>query len=390
MTAFLRRQTALVAASIALVAGLPLPELSAHQPVSSRFTYSRDVLPILRSRCLACHCEHGIAPMALSTYRDAKTWASAIRAALLAGEMPPWPSEGDVALAGEGTATAPLAGRELDVLLDWSSGGAPEGEPATPVPPEALAPAPAREDGTLVLPLPEEVVLPLNEVEKSVEVLLDPGVDRDRWLRSWELRPGERAALRDAWITLERDGAPPEPLGAWTPALGSADLGADAGRLIARGVRVRLSLHYRRAFQNRGRELRDRSALALRFHAGEPARRARVEAWGPLAPGGTFTAERRLRLRALLARVPPARVPIEGAASAPWELRLSGGAGGASSGARLLVAVEALRLGWPAMLRPLEPPELEPGARLSLEREGKPLAVAPAEIWLEFDERARL
>ncbi len=53
-------------------------------------TWHRDVRPIIEGRCTNCHVEGGIAPFALTSYANAKTYGAALTANVKAGTMPPW------------------------------------------------------------------------------------------------------------------------------------------------------------------------------------------------------------------------------------------------------------------------------------------------------------
>src|SRR5205809_385905 len=53
-------------------------------------TFTRDVAPILQAKCVACHRAGEVAPMALLTYEDARPRARAIKAKVVARQMPPW------------------------------------------------------------------------------------------------------------------------------------------------------------------------------------------------------------------------------------------------------------------------------------------------------------
>ena len=46
-------------------------------------TFNKDVLPILQKNCQACHRPGEIAPMSFLTYKDARPWAKAIKAAVV-------------------------------------------------------------------------------------------------------------------------------------------------------------------------------------------------------------------------------------------------------------------------------------------------------------------
>ena len=63
--------------------------VDAHKPITSKYTYTEDVFPIVNSRCGACHIAGGVAPMSLLTYKEAFPWAESIRVELLAYHMPP-------------------------------------------------------------------------------------------------------------------------------------------------------------------------------------------------------------------------------------------------------------------------------------------------------------
>src|SRR5450432_2677935 len=53
-------------------------------------TFSKDVAPILYSRCLECHRQGEAAPMAFTSYSEVRPWAKAIKQAVLTRKMPPW------------------------------------------------------------------------------------------------------------------------------------------------------------------------------------------------------------------------------------------------------------------------------------------------------------
>ena len=53
-------------------------------------TFTRDVAPILQSKCQECHQPGSIAPMSLITYEDARKYARRITTKVSARLMPPW------------------------------------------------------------------------------------------------------------------------------------------------------------------------------------------------------------------------------------------------------------------------------------------------------------
>ena len=64
--------------------------------------------------------------MSLTTYDEARPWAKAIRDEVAARRMPPW---GAVAGIGDFAGDPSLSTPEIDLLIAWVEGGAPEGDP---------------------------------------------------------------------------------------------------------------------------------------------------------------------------------------------------------------------------------------------------------------------
>src|ERR1700722_17556077 len=90
-------------------------------------TFHKEVEPILQNRCQSCHRPGEAGPMPLLTYQQARPWAKAIRAALLAGKMPP--RQGDPRYR-KFVNDLRLAPGEKETLVEWIDGGALEGNPA--------------------------------------------------------------------------------------------------------------------------------------------------------------------------------------------------------------------------------------------------------------------
>ncbi len=99
----------------------------AHDPISTRLTYTREISRLLVERCGRCHREGGGAPMSLLSYAEARPWAKAIKEEVLERRMPPGGAvRGYGSLAGD----VSLSQEELHLVADWVEGGAPEGDPA--------------------------------------------------------------------------------------------------------------------------------------------------------------------------------------------------------------------------------------------------------------------
>src|ERR1700682_1352128 len=100
------------AAGVAIALALPCLSFGAE----TKFTFHRDVEPVLQARCQACHRPGEAAPMSLLTFKDARPWAKAIKEAVLIRKMPPWfadPSHGNFSNDRR------LAADEIETLVSW-------------------------------------------------------------------------------------------------------------------------------------------------------------------------------------------------------------------------------------------------------------------------------
>ena len=112
---------------IAGMAGLSIVaatgSLLAHDPITTKVSWDREIAPIVQARCVSCHAPGGTAPMSLATYADARPWARAIREEVLARRMPKWPV---VRGYGDFANDPSLSPFEIAVISAWVDGGAPE------------------------------------------------------------------------------------------------------------------------------------------------------------------------------------------------------------------------------------------------------------------------
>ena len=256
------------AARLAGATGLALTALNspteAHKPITSPFTYSADVLPIVRERCGQCHAPGGVAPMSLLTYEEAVPWGESMRLELTAGHMPPWSIERGAARFRNGET---LSARELNVLLTWATGGTPAGEaPAQP--------GSASSASTWPMGVPDAVIdlpaftLAADEQGHDVEVPI-AGVNRDRWLRGIDILPGTPAIVRGASVEVDTPASPGRMaderlLALWVPADEPTPIARGALQIPA-GAPLRVRMRYRRTWSYEGKAMTDRSRLGLYF-----------------------------------------------------------------------------------------------------------------------------
>jgi hypothetical protein len=270
-----------IAVLVACIAGSivfsPRPAHS-HIPITTTIVFKREVAQILQRKCFQCHTDRNLA-MPLTTYREARPWARAIREEILERRMPPWQ-----AVSGHGRFAndISLTSREIDLLVAWVDGGGPSGMPraeeGTPPVPVTIADGWEHGEPDVVRELPAARTVTPGAADEIARVVLSSGLDRARWLRGVAFRPGDRRVVRAATIydypTSLRPGASLESgqwLGSWTPWLGTTNLPDGVAYRLAPGARVMVEIHYRAAEE----AVADRSAVGLYFAYRAPAEAAR-------------------------------------------------------------------------------------------------------------------
>lgn len=99
--------------------------MRAHDVITTKVTYSREISRLIYKRCASCHHEGG-SSFSLTTYDEARPWAKAIKEEVLERRMPPWNA---VKGFGSFKNDEGLTQEEIELISDWVEGGAPEGDP---------------------------------------------------------------------------------------------------------------------------------------------------------------------------------------------------------------------------------------------------------------------
>lgn len=110
---------------IVLLFAVSVSALQAHDVITTKITFSKEISRLIYKRCATCHHEGGSA-FSLTTYDQARPWAKAIKEEVLERRMPPWEA---VKGFGEFREDRGLTQEELETISGWVEGGAPEGEP---------------------------------------------------------------------------------------------------------------------------------------------------------------------------------------------------------------------------------------------------------------------
>ncbi|MBI3099142.1 MAG: redoxin domain-containing protein [Planctomycetes bacterium] len=245
----------------------------------SEVTYANPVAGLLNRNCVQCHRPGQVAPFPLDSYEQAKKWALNIAAITRSRAMPPWKPVNHGTFRDERVMTP----EEIDLLDRWVAAGAPEGDPAqAPVPPK-IAEGWMLGEPDLILEAPEYEV-PAEGDDEYRCFVLPTSESEDRWVQAVELRPGNLNVVHhiiayvDTRGAAEKlDAADPKPgylshgtgpgfipageMSGWAPGTMPYALEDGVGRLLPKGGRVVLEVHYHK----NGRPEKDRTRLGLTF-----------------------------------------------------------------------------------------------------------------------------
>ena len=214
-----------------------------------------------------------MAPMALTTYAEARPWAKAIREAVIGRTMPPWFAD---PCCGKFEHDRRLSDAEVRTLASWAETGAAEGR-------EGDAPAARvwtegwnlpRVDGVVAMAEPFHV--PAKEAVEYQYMVIASGFAEDKWVRGVEVRPTDRSVVHHAVVYVRKAGD------TWTRGPTTADIltvyapgsapdvfRQDMAKLIPAGADLVLEVHY----TPKGEETQDRIEVGLMFAPERPSKR---------------------------------------------------------------------------------------------------------------------
>ncbi len=163
-------------------AACPEPVERAHDPITTKITFSREISAILSTRCATCHSSGGSAPMPLTTYEEVRPWARAIKEQVLARRMPKWhAARGFGSFKNDPTLT-PV---EIGMMVSWIDGGLPFST-TLPRPPSSTSPVASalrRKTDTRKIGIPA-VRIPAGKSEAVARI-------RTQWISGWSFEAGD-------------------------------------------------------------------------------------------------------------------------------------------------------------------------------------------------------
>ena len=247
---------------VAFTLGLGIATLAAAATTQKpKLTYSKDVAPILNRRCVECHRSGEVAPMSLTSYKEVRPWAKAIKERVLTRAMPPWFADPHY---GEFKNDRRLSREEMDAIAAWVDGGALQGDPAD------LPPTPEFTEGwnigkpDLVLDFSTEFDVPASGVVPYQYFKVPTNFTEDKWIEAAEIRPQHRDVTHHINVFVleagQKDNNGPLLTG-FAPGVQPLRLEPGSAMLVKAGSIFLFQAHY----TTNGYAVKDRSVVGLRF-----------------------------------------------------------------------------------------------------------------------------
>ena len=220
----------------------PEPLAARHVPITTKIVFNREIAQIFQRKCFQCHTDGNVS-MALTTYKEARPWAVAIKEEILERKMPPWSAADGY---GHFANDMSLTSREISLILSWTDGGAPSGvlladEDKQPVYVPSLD---SWEQGE-----PDQIVKVADSTKVAAGAAfrverfdVAAGLKQARWLRAVQLKPADRKVIRYAAIYETKSG---RWLGTWTPSHQVGLQPENFGVEIGPGTRLTVEIGYR-------------------------------------------------------------------------------------------------------------------------------------------------
>lgn len=168
-------------------------------------TYTRDVAPIIQKHCQICHHPGGSGPFDLLTYQDVRTHARQIAVVTKSRFMPPWlPRRGYGEFVGERART--LSDEELRIIQEWVAQGAVEGNPHDLPPPKHWTTDWQLGKPDMVLKMSKPYHVPAGGLDVYRNFVFPVPVQRTRYIKAWEIRPGNKQVIHHCNALIDRTG----------------------------------------------------------------------------------------------------------------------------------------------------------------------------------------
>ena len=243
-------------------------------------TYEESIRPLFETHCQSCHRKDGIAPFALSNYREVTTKAKQIEAAVRDYRMPPWFADERF---GQFTNDSHLQKQERKIILDWLASRKAQGNESR----QDSSQFPGRwsvSKPDAVLEADKAIDIPEHGSLSTVRIELGQSGDlfkERRWIQSIECRPSNPGITRSITGMIVAAGqAPPEEKSSaamasfmWFPGFSNITFPSGTAYRMEAGSRIFLDV----TVLSQGTAAKEQPAVALSFAKEAPAEEVQVQ-----------------------------------------------------------------------------------------------------------------
>jgi hypothetical protein len=265
---------------LALVSGLLLVAVAAAMPATaadSTPTFTKDVAPIFYKSCIECHRATMFAPMALTSYEEARPWLRSIRRRVTERTMPPWGSEMAHGLFRNDPR---LTDQEIQTIVSWIDGGAPKGNMADMPKMPALAEGWTIGKPDAVYSMTADYKIPAAGAIEYQYLRIPVNLPEDRWYTAVEIKPSARAHVHHVIAYTEPSSSePPRAGNTFGPTNITGVSPNKPGLIFEPGIAKLLKAHHdiilQMHYTTNGKEAVDRTQVGFVFSK-EPPKQVHV------------------------------------------------------------------------------------------------------------------
>jgi hypothetical protein len=238
-------------------------------------TFSKEVAPILFSKCVSCHRPGEAAPMALRNYKEVRPWAKAIKQQVATRTMPPWHADPSIDKFANDRR---LSDAQVATIVKWADAGAPEGNAADMPKLPDFTEGWAFGKPDMVLDTGTDYPIPAKGVVAYQYFKVDPGFKEDTWVQAAEARPSQRSQVHHIIVFVQQGKQRAVRAGeqfsdmliGYAPGVPNTTWDADTAFLVKAGSTFLFQVHY----TTNGTAAADRSLLGLKIRKDPPKYRA--------------------------------------------------------------------------------------------------------------------
>lgn len=163
-------------------------------------TYADDVAEIVYNNCTSCHHPGGVGGFSLMNYNEVNAMAVQMYDAVAQDRMPPWSPDENYQQYSHSRL---IDSADKQTLLNWLSGGTPEGNPAnTPAPP-VYSSSSILGNGDLEVIMPNYMSKATNTSDDYICIALPTGLTQGRTIKAMEVVPGNPEIVHHCLVFID-------------------------------------------------------------------------------------------------------------------------------------------------------------------------------------------